>query len=76
MIPKTLFLPSSIFRHSRIFVFCSSITVWLLYLKLTFNECNGLISTLIGPVIITPMASDAFLSWANRTVSSGGLNVL
>ena len=27
-----------------------------------------MISTLIWPVIITPMASDAFLSWANRTV--------
>lgn len=29
-------------------------------------------STLIGPVIITPMASDAFLSWANRTVLRPG----
>src|SRR5882724_11165042 len=30
------------------------------------------ISTLIGSVIITPMASDAFLSWANRTVLRAG----
>src|SRR5689334_19712444 len=29
-------------------------------------------STHIWPVIITPMASDAFLSWANRTVLHAG----
>ena len=28
----------------------------------------GLTATPIGPVIITPMASDPFLSWTNRTV--------
>jgi len=32
----------------------------------------GLIPTLIGPVIITPMASDTFLAWANRTVLRPG----
>src|SRR6202043_3905182 len=31
-----------------------------------------LIATLIGPVIITPMASDPFTSWSNRTVLRPG----
>jgi serine phosphatase RsbU (regulator of sigma subunit)/catechol 2,3-dioxygenase-like lactoylglutathione lyase family enzyme len=36
------------------------------------DEPERLASTSFGAVIITPMASDAFLSWANRTVPRPG----